>query len=336
MTTLTETCATTTSASTIPGTGGDDEFVMLNMDALVLDQNLSHSPRGGARDDDLSVDTTLIARSVGSVVNRQKNAFLRSLTIGVSDENKNNYKNFNEGSSKEYAPASDFQWDITFADPVSVRRMPSSSASVSSTSTSSSSWGSKVIQKAKKVNLPIGKNKHKHSITIASIEGHAALSRIAVGDVVTKINGKKIGPSYNAQRCSKLVHKICSGENSSSGIYSSNNTTFISIQTGNENGLDTVLEATVLKPHPGATAKDLGLEVWWWRGLCVRAVKPNSMFEHSGLKIDDELESINGISLTYNDKVTAKDFNRIFQEELPCEVTIVVKRCKHRYSGEFE
>lgn len=335
MTTLTETYGTTT-RSTVPGTGGGDEFVMLNMDALALDQNLSPSPRGGARDDDISVDTTLIARSVGSVVKRQNNAFLRSLTIRVS--NNNEYKKFNEGGGEKYAPASDFQWDITFADPVSVRRMPSSSVPVLSTSTTSSSWGSKMIQKANKVNLSIGKKKHKHSITISSIEGHAALSRIAVGDVVTKINGKKIGPSYNAQRCSDLVHKICSGENSSniSNSNNSSNTTFVSIQTGNENGLDTVLEATVLKPHPGATAMDLGLEVWWWRGLCVRAVKPNSMFEHSGLKIDDELESINGISLTYNDKVTANDFNRIFEEELPFEVTIVVKRCKHRYSGEFE
>lgn len=301
--------------------------MMLNMDALVLDQNLceqdpimSSSPRGLT--DDLSGDTTLIGRSVGSVVNPQKNAFLRSLTIHVSDNN--DYKNTNEDGGEGYG-ASHFQCDVTFADPVSVRRMPSSSASVASTA--SSNWGSKMMQKAKQ--LSIGKHKNRNSITIASIECHASLSQIAVGDVVTKINGKKIGPSYNAQRCSDLVNKIRSGENNRNG------TNILSIQTENENGLDTVLEATVLKPHPGDTAMDLGLEVWWWRGICVRVVRSNSMFEHSGLRIDDELESINGVSLTYNDKVTAKEFNRIF-EELPCEVTIIAKRCKHRYSGEFQ
>jgi hypothetical protein len=216
------------------------------------------------------------------------------------------------------------QWDVTFADPLSIRRMSSSSESVSSLSVSST-WGSKVIQKAKK---GLGKYRNKSSVAIASIGGHAALSQIAVGDAVTKINGKKIGPSWNAQRCSDLVNQICSeSDGNSNGI--------LSIQTGNDQGLDTVLEATVLKPHPGATPKEMGLEVWWWRGLCVRSVARHSMFEHSGLKMDDELESINGISLTFNDRVTAKDFNRIF-EELPLEVTIVVKRSKHRYSGEFE
>jgi hypothetical protein len=55
----------------------------------------------------------------------------------------------------------------------------------------------------------------------------------------------------------------------------------------------------------------------------------------SGLKMDDELESINGISLTYNDKITTKDFNRIVQE-LPCDITLVVKRNKHRVTGGFE
>ena len=46
-----------------------------------------------------------------------------------------------------------------------------------------------------------------------------------------------------------------------------------------------------------------------------------------GLRTYDALESINGISLsTYNnDKITKTNFDRIVQE-LPCDITLVVKR----------
>jgi hypothetical protein len=36
-----------------------------------------------------------------------------------------------------------------------------------------------------------------------------------------------------------------------------NNNGILSVQTGNEDGLDTVLQATVIKPNPKATAKKL-------------------------------------------------------------------------------
>jgi len=286
------------------------------MDAF-LEQNHTRDPpprsANRARDDP-SIDTTVIARSVGSIVGRQKNAFLRSFTLQVSDH---------DGFESD---GNDLRWDVTFSDPVTVRKLPAATPSLSSSP--SSSWGKNMIRRASSgLKNNIGKHKNKSNVRIASIAGHAALSQIAIGDVVTKINGKRIGPSYNADRCSELVNRICIENSNTNGI--------LSIQAGNEDGMDTVLEATVLKPHPEATAKEMGLEVWWWRGLCIRSVQRNTLFEHSGLKMDDELESINGISLTYNDKVTAKDFNRIVKE-LPCQVTIVVKRSKHRYSGEFD
>ncbi|OEU08013.1 hypothetical protein FRACYDRAFT_250233 [Fragilariopsis cylindrus CCMP1102] len=158
----------------------------------------------------------------------------------------------------------------------------------------------------------------KDDVTIASIEeGHAALSHTCVGDdflcvgyVVTHINGVKMYPSYNSERCYDLItNNICYYHNDENDENNSNNG-ILSIQTGNDNGLDRiVLHATVIKPYPDATAKELGIEVW------------------CGLRTYDALESINGISLsTYNnDKITKTNFDRIVQG-LPCDITLVVRR----------
>ena len=67
--------------------------------------------------------------------------------------------------------------------------------------------------------------------------------------------------TYNSERCYDLItNNICyyhndeNDENNDNGI--------LSIQTGNDNGLDRiVLHATVIKPYPDATAKELGIEV---------------------------------------------------------------------------
>ena len=178
--------------------------------------------------------------------------------------------------------------------------------------------------------------KDKDDVTIASIEeGHAALSHTCVGDdflcvgyVVTHINGVKMYPSYNSERCYDLItNNICyyhNDENDENNNYNG----ILSIQTGNDNGLDRiVLHATVIKPYPDATAKELGIEVWWWNGFYIRDITSNSLFGQSGLRTYDALESINGISLsTYNnDKITKTNFDRIVQE-LPCDITLVVKR----------
>mmetsp|Transcript_26434 Transcript_26434/g.39088 ORF Transcript_26434/g.39088 Transcript_26434/m.39088 type:complete len:295 (-) Transcript_26434:104-988(-) len=249
-----------------------------------------------------SVDTTFLASSVGSVVGPEKSGFLRSLCLSVDDDNNM------------------LRWDVTFADPITATAKKEKGSS-------SKSKVPKFFQKAALGLQKMGIQTNIKAVTIASIEGHAASSHIRVGDVVTRINGKKIGPSYNAQRCSDLINTSYADKNNNYGI--------VSIQTGNEDGIDTVLQATILKPHPKATCKDLGLEVWWWRGLCVRSIEPESLFAQSGLKVDDELESINQISLTYNDNVNAKDFDHIVKH-LPCEVTLVVKRSKHRATGAFK
>lgn len=50
------------------------------------------------------------------------------------------------------------------------------------------------------------------------------------------------------------------------------------------------------------------------------------------LRVDDELESVNDIIL--EDHVEPEGFERIVRE-LPCEITIVVKRGKQRWNGNF-
>lgn len=169
-------------------------------------------------------------------------------------------------------------------------------------------------------------------------EGHTAvLSHICVGDdflcvgyVVTHINGVKMYPSYNSERCYDLItNNSCYYDKDETDEKNNNKNGILSIHTGNDNGLDRiVVHATVIKPYPDATAKELGIEVWWWNGLYIRDITSNSLFGQSGLRPYDALESINGISLlTYkNDKITKKeDFSRIVQE-LPCDITLVVKR----------
>ena len=148
----------------------------------------------------------------------------------------------------------------------------------------------------------------------------AELCMIEEGDIVTKINGKStVGPSYNAKRCTELLSKPLP-EN------------IISIQTGNDNGLDTIIQVTIIKPHPKMTAEELGLGAWWWRGLCIRYIKPDTLFACTPLKTEDVLESINDIIL--EDRVDVDGFHRIIQE-LPCEITLTVKRGKHRVNGGF-
>jgi hypothetical protein len=148
----------------------------------------------------------------------------------------------------------------------------------------------------------------------------AELCKIEEGDIVSKINGKStVGPSYNAKRCTELLSKPLKGN-------------IVSIQTGNDNGIDTIIQVTILKPHPKMTAEELGLGAWWWRGICIRYIKPDTLFACTPLKMDDVLESINDIIL--EDRVDVDGFHRLIQE-LPCEITLTVKRGKHRVNGGF-
>lgn len=69
-----------------------------------------------------------------------------------------------------------------------------------------------------------------------------------------------------------------------------------------------------------------------WKGLCIRFLTPGTLASMTPLRVDDELESVNDIIL--EDHVEPEGFERIVRE-LPCEITIVVKRGKQRWNGNF-
>mmetsp|Transcript_54649 Transcript_54649/g.132721 ORF Transcript_54649/g.132721 Transcript_54649/m.132721 type:complete len:343 (+) Transcript_54649:77-1105(+) len=250
----------------------------------------------------LSVDTTRIASSVGSIVRASREAFLRSVTF-MKDQ------------------PDDLVWDLVFQDPTNQYKRSLSGTILQSFSRRGSD-DENIVSNNGGTDLSIRRKKKKSDqlVKIASIGGHLSLSKLQVGEVVTKINSKKIGPSYNAQRCNDLLNKFLDTED---GI--------VSVQTGNDGGIDTIVQVTVIKPDPKMTCKDLGLTVWFWRGLCIKGIDPGSMFSHTALKMDDELERVNDIDVQ---NLQPEAFHRII-DELPYEVTIEVKRGKQRWSGMF-
>jgi hypothetical protein len=169
------------------------------------------------------------------------------------------------------------------------------------------------------VNSSRSKKKRDQKIVVHSIEGRLTLSKIQEGDELKKVNGKRIGPSYNAERAMALIDEKWEEEG------------WLSIAVGNEEGDDVLVQATIIKPKPTMTAEDMGLVVWTWGVLCVREIKPESLFSYTVLKSSDHILSINDIDC---DRIKPEDFNHILRE-LPDEVTIVVRRGKFRWSGRF-
>jgi hypothetical protein len=216
------------------------EVVAVAVDDRPAGGGVNHPPNQNEEDNDdedeedndsfhaPSVDTTYLASSVGSVVGPTRTAFLRSVTF-LKDE------------------PDDLRWDISFTD-------GDADADNNNTWLEGGGGGRNNRQKKKKKNkMDFGLLRRCKSVTVASISGHLTLSKIQVGDVVTKINHKTIGPSYNAERVSQCLQRQV--QDTSSDI--------ISIQTGNENGMDTIVQVTIIKPRPDMTAQELGLGVWW-------------------------------------------------------------------------
>lgn len=157
-------------------------------------------------------------------------------------------------------------------------------------------------------------------LTVGNISGVIDMySMIQPGDQLRSINGKRIGPSYNASRAMDLLEVAARRD----GI--------LSIAVGNSDGDDTLIQATVLKPFPDTTAAEMGITTWFWGDLCVKALLPESLFSHTVLKDNDRIVSVNNIVC---DRVTPEKFNHLVSE-LPCEITIVVKRGRQRWSGKF-
>eukprot|EP00566_Odontella_aurita_P000394 CAMPEP_0113569524 /NCGR_PEP_ID=MMETSP0015_2-20120614/24460_1 /TAXON_ID=2838 /ORGANISM="Odontella" /LENGTH=242 /DNA_ID=CAMNT_0000472201 /DNA_START=118 /DNA_END=843 /DNA_ORIENTATION=- /assembly_acc=CAM_ASM_000160 len=181
------------------------------------------------------------------------------------------------------------EWDIRFADP------PKSTGGYSS-------WRRR-------------KREKQQLITVDSIGGVVALSRIQVGDVLKKINGKRIGPSYSAERAEEFMEKCLEEE----GV--------LSITVGNDDGDDVLVQATIIQPKSDMTYEDLGLMVWFWGVLCIKSIAKDSLFRHTVLKSNDRIISINDILC---DELEPDQVAKILTE-LPEEITIIVKRRKERW-----
>ena len=165
---------------------------------------------------------------------------------------------------------------------------------------------------------PTTKNKDR-KLSIDTIGGCIGLSLIQPGDFVKKINGRRIGPSYNAERAMALMNERF------------NEDEFLSLAVGNDDGDDVLVQATVLKPRSRMTYKEMGMTVWYWGVLCIKSISKNSVFAHTVLKPTDHILSINDIDC---DRVSPEGFAHIINE-LPLEVTIVVRRGKQRWTGRF-
>jgi hypothetical protein len=130
-----------------------------------------------------------------------------------------------------------------------------------------------------------------------------------------------MGASFNADRAMKLIQKCINDE----GI--------LSIVVGNDFGDDVLVTATLIKPRSSMTCMELGLTVWFWGTLCIKSLEEDSLISKSALKEADELVSINNINC-WGTKVTPEGFSHVV-DQLPDEITIVVKRGKQRWSGKF-
>lgn len=163
------------------------------------------------------------------------------------------------------------------------------------------------------------KRRKKSSLLIDEVGGSVGLSRIQTGDQLVSINGKKIGPSYNAEAAMRYMDQCLKEQG------------LLSVAVGNPVGEDILIQATVLKPKPEMTYEEMGVTVWFWAGLCIKSIDSKSLFKQSVLKSSDEIISVNDISC---DRVTPEQFAHIINN-LPLEITIIVKRGKQRWTGKF-
>lgn len=106
---------------------------------------------------------------------------------------------------------------------------------------------------------------------------------------------------------------------------------YLSVTVGNGDGMDVLVQATVVKPRPNMTCAQIGLTVWYWGVLCIKSIDKASLFSKTVLQSSDHIYSVNDILM---DEVSPAQFAHILTA-LPHEVTIVVKRGRQRWSGKF-
>jgi len=164
-----------------------------------------------------------------------------------------------------------------------------------------------------------GRGRKPARLIVGSVGGVVTLSSIREGDDLKSINGRKIGPSYNADRAMLLMDECLEEEG------------FLSIAVGNDEGEDILIQVTVIKPCPHMKYEEMGMIVWKWGVLCIKEIAKDSIFKHTVLKEADHIISINDIVC---EKMTPEDFAHVLSE-LPKEVHILIRRGRQRWSGKF-
>ena len=116
-----------------------------------------------------------------------------------------------------------------------------------------------------------------------SVNGCFAWSKIQEGDNLKTINSKKIGPSYNAERAVEYMNQCLENDG------------FLSVSTGDKEGDDILVEATIIKPRSDMTYEDMGMVVWHWGYLCIKSIDKSSIWRKTVLKSTDHIIAVNDI-----------------------------------------
>ena len=172
-------------------------------------------------------------------------------------------------------------------------------------------WGIELVDPPKK-----GKIKRPIVQSVSGIIGH---SKIEEGDVLKSVNGKKLGPSYDAASSLEFMHQRFQED----GV--------LSIAVGNKYGNDKLIEVTIIKPKAKMTCEELGFSIWEWSGLCIRGIRHDSILYSTALKENDYIQSINDIKIA-GTSVTPKECVQMV-DDLPEIITIIVKRAKQKWTG---
>ena len=216
--------------------------------------DISRIPRGPAGPpSEASTISTVLASEVGSFVHDPRDAFLRSITFYRPKRRTNRgiLCDINEDDDGEGTHASSrgrADWTLTLRDPPASR--------------SSRPGGRRSLSRASS----FGRSQPK--LLIGEVGGTVALSSIKPGDELKSINGKKIGPSYNADRA-MLYLDDCWKEDG-----------YLSVAVGNDEGDDILIQVTVIKPRPDMSYEDLGMVVWKWGVLCIHHINKDSVSKH--------------------------------------------------------
>jgi len=166
------------------------------------------------------------------------------------------------------------------------------------------------------------RDKSKLYVDTVDENGLFALSRIREGDYLKSINGRRVGPSLlSGDLALKRMQECLDKE----GIVC------VSTKNKEESADDVLVHATIIKPRPDMTYRDLGMVVWYWGYLCIKEIKKDSIFKQSVLKETDNIVCINEIKC---EDMKAEQFAQVIGA-LPREVTITVLRRKQRATGNF-